>query len=89
MARVPYTPGNLYGFQWGTDDVFSGLPDTTNFFVGDAGMNILGYARGGDDVFTTGENSSNEFYGDAFLDIFGNEMLAETSPVMRKVEMIL
>ncbi len=67
--RVPYTSGNLKGVQWGTDDVFAGVANSTNIFIGDAGKNIVDHARGGDDSFTGGDNATNIFYGDAFKDI--------------------
>src|SRR5215216_48540 len=64
---IPYTPGNLTGHQQGSDDVYVGINNSNNLFIGDAGMNILGSARGGDDSFTGGVNGINTFYGDAYL----------------------
>ena len=65
LKRVPFTPGDLTDHQWGTDDVLTGLDNSTNILIGDAGGSMFDFSKGGDDTFTGGVNSTNTFFGDA------------------------
>src|SRR5256714_13618612 len=71
FKRVPFTPGDLTDHQRGTDDVLTGVTNSTtttitNLLIGDAGGSMFDFSKGGDDTFFGGFfNVINTVYGDA------------------------
>jgi hypothetical protein len=71
FKRVPFTPGDLTDHQWGTDDILTGVNNSTNIsitniLIGDAGGSMFEFSKGGNDTFRGGFfNVINTVYGDA------------------------